>query len=212
MPFDPRPIPLIIFLIFAALWPGAAAAEPVSVYTKLDLDTGCVTLETTPLGGTLQCPGHAGYPVVFSEEDLRQSIFYGHLGAWYGLGSYASFTHFNHAGETIEWRHPVAGGPPAAAIHRWFVSDGNETGEENLQVLVISRVGQPGIGEACVAGYVDALANADANVLARQVADLVAPDFACRVTAPQWRGAKGANAPTPFFGFTADGDPGVEDP
>ena len=198
-------------LAAALLQPCAASAEPVSAYSKFDLGEGCVTIATDPMGGTWQCPGYGGYPVVFSEGDLRQSVFYGHLGTWYAAGAWASFGGFNHVGGTIEWRMAGAGGPPLAAIQRWFVSDGSGSGEETLQVLVISKVGQPGVGEACVAGYVDALSNKDANVIARQVADEVAPGFACRQTDPQWHGVKGANAPGAFVGYTEESDPGTEE-
>ena len=191
---------------------GPAASEPVSAYTEFDFEKGCVTIETNPMGGTWQCPGYGGYPVVFSEGDLRQTVFYGHLGTWYAAGAWASFGGFNHVGGTIEWRMAEAGGPPLAAIQRWFVADAaSDSGEEKLQVLVISKVGQPGEGEACVVGYVDALANKDANVIARQVADEVAPGFACRRTEPQWHGVKGANAPAAFVGYTEESDPGTEE-
>ena len=52
----------------------------------------------------------------------------------------------------------------------------------------MSKVGQPGIVDACVVGYVDALANPQANDLARQVADTMADGFACRVDVPDFHG------------------------
>ncbi len=43
------------------------------------------------------------------------------------------------------------------------------------------------LGEvSCAIAYVDALANPDANELARQAADLIAADFACDVDTPMW--------------------------
>ncbi len=210
MRFTPfRSWPAALFAAALAI-PAAARAEPASVYTKFDLGKACATIATDPMGGTWQCPGHAGYAVVFSEGDLRQSVFYGHLGSWYAAGAWASFSGFNHVGDTIEWRIPVPGGPPTAAIQRWFI-DRSAIDEAEAQVLVISRVGQPGEGEACVAGYVDALANKDANVIARRVADDIAPGFACRKAEPQWHGATSANMPMPFSGYTEESDPGTED-
>lgn len=193
----------------AALQAGTAHAEPVSAYTTFDLGEACATLSTDQMGGTWQCPGHAGYPIVFSEGDLRQSVFYGHLGSWYAAGAWASFGGFNHVGGTTEWRMAEASGPPLAAIQRWFI-DRSAVDEADYQVLVVSKVGQPGVGDACVAGYVDALANKDANVIARQVADEIAPAFACRQAQPQWHGIKGANAPGVSVHYTEESDPNAE--
>jgi hypothetical protein len=44
-------------------------------------------------------------------------------------------------------------------------------------VLVVTRLGPP--GETCHVGYVDALANPDANELARKIADEHARTFTC---------------------------------
>lgn len=165
----------------------AYAAE--SAYTKVDFEKDCREVETDELGGTWICRGYGGYEIRFAEGDLRQSAFYGHVGPWYEKGAFETFTGFNHAGDTVEWR--LEAGVPVAAIRRWFVSSGTDDKGDPLpevQVLVISKVGQKDEGEACVVGYVEATANKDANVLARKVADEEARDFACRYSEPMWHG------------------------
>lgn len=185
---------LIAFCVAAMLSSTPAAAEPVSVYTKLQLEDGCIVLGKYEQGGTWNCPGYGGYGVYFSEGDLRQSVYYGHLGAWLDDRSFESFGGFNNISGTFEWRLVEKSGPPFATIARWFI-DGVE-GSKRQQVLVVSKVGQPGIGEACVVGYVDALSNKNANVLAREVADTLAVDFACRVDEPQWHGKTSDSTPS----------------
>lgn len=174
--------------------PALAADEPASVYSPVDAGPKCVTLSTDEAGVAFSCPGHGGFGLLLAEGDLRQSVFYGHLGAWYAAGAWESFGQFNRVNDTVEWR--LGGGVPYATILRWFIENMNpETGSPDEahrgQVLVVSKVGQPGVGEACVVGYVDALANPDANELARQVADTMAPDFTCRVDEPQYHGERG---------------------
>ncbi len=178
---------------------GPVLAQNVSVYTDFNVTKGCVQLESNEVGGTWQCAGFGGYPVLLSEGDLRESVFYGHLGSWYSGEAWASFGPFNNAGNKIEWRLEKPDSAPFAAIQRWFTDTGD--GGPKSQVLVISKVGQPGVGEACVTGYVDALANKDANAIAQKVADERARAFKCRVEEPLWHGIKGANAPSPSISY-----------
>ncbi len=172
-----------------------------SVYTELDLDGACRPFELYELGGSFTCPGYAGYGVLFSEGDLRQSVFYGFVGEWFAEGAFESFSSFNNVSGTIEWR--LRGGVPYAAIMRWFISSGGASADETKQgqVLVVSKVAQPGIGDGCVVGYVDALENAEANVLAREVADTHAADFMCRIEDPVFYGEEGLAAGFPVRTF-----------
>ena len=55
---------------------------------------------------------------------------------------------------------------------------------------MISKVGQKGVGDACIVGYVEATANPDANDIARKVADEAAKGFACRKAQPVWHGLR----------------------
>lgn len=190
----------------AALSAPAALAEGAvsSIYSKLDFETGCIPVATDEVGGSFSCAGHGGYGILFSEGDLRQSVFFGHLGDWYAAGAWESFGPFNHTGDTVEWR--LRDGVPFATILRWFIENPDpETGAPDEahrgQVLVVSKVGQPGAGEACVVGYVDALANPQANELAREVADTVAEGFTCRTDMPAFHGDRGPLAGDPVRSF-----------
>ena len=93
---------------------------------------------------------------------------------------------------------------PRAAILRWFLENTDpQTGEEVTpqttgQVLVISRIGQPGDARACVVGYVDAKANANANVIARVIADGLASSFECGFDGPVFHGERGPLATDPM--------------
>jgi hypothetical protein len=171
-----------------------------SVYTKLDMKT-CVAMEAQEQGGRWSCPGWGGYPVEISEGDLRQSLFFGHLGDWSKKQHWESFGPFNHVGATFEWI--VEGKTAKAAIARLLIENSNEdTGEADDksrgQVLVIFKVGQKGEGEACTVGYVDARANPDPNTFARKVASTEVESFACRFNKPQWHGIKGPAAGEPY--------------
>ncbi len=197
---------VILVALLCTTFPGQAqdielGATIESVYTKLDLDGACKPFELYELGGSFTCPGYAGYGVIFSEGDLRQSVFYGFVGEWFAEGAFETFSSFNNVSGTIEWR--LKGGVPYAAIMRWFISSGgaSESEQDRGQVLVVSKVAQPGIGDGCVVGYVDALENADANVMAREVADTYAADFMCRIEDPVFYGEEGLAAGFPVRTF-----------
>lgn len=182
-------------LVFCGFTVSVLAAE--SVYTKIDFDR-CITLESDPQGGLLQCPGHGGYAVLLQEGDLRQAVQFGHVARG---DVFESFGAFNRANDTVEWRLDEDG-IPVAAILRWFLENpdpdtGSPTERSTGQVLVVSRVGQPGDAHSCVVGYVDAKANDNANVIARVVADTVAENFVCGGGEPKFHGDRGPLATEP---------------
>ncbi|GIL02663.1 MAG: hypothetical protein BroJett030_25620 [Alphaproteobacteria bacterium] len=197
-------------MIGGAGLPGAdmpAMAQPyTSSYSKLDLGQGCqwrdgegnaVAADDVADGGCAICPGTGANVIRICEGDLRQSAAYGPEGL---LGDgWHSFAQFNWIGATVEWR--LDGSEPVAAIHRQFVENLNDSGEPDAanrgQVLVISTVARPGRGPSCPVGHVDARANANANELARQVADSVAPAFVCGVDRPRFHGMRGPYSGTP---------------
>ena len=166
----------------------AAAFANSSAYTDLDPELkGCRTISSDDNGGTWQCPGYRDYPVYFKEGDLRTSVFFGPVAQNLIEEGFETFGPFNSTGKKIEWRLDE-GGTPISAILRYYIADpeGVATGD---QVLVVSRVAQPGDGLSCVVGYVDARANKNANELARTVADQDATDFACGYSEAAWYGA-----------------------
>ncbi|MCR9242954.1 MAG: hypothetical protein NXH87_16365 [Rhodobiaceae bacterium] len=85
---------------------------------------------------------------------------------------------FNNLGPKLEWRAPNrAGAAPFATIVRYTYQQMAEDGSySNGQVLVVSRFRS---GESCHVAYIDALANANANVMAREVADKYATGGTC---------------------------------
>lgn len=172
-----------------------------SAYSDRDLDR-CTILKQSGEGPSvsMKCTGYKDIPVYFREDDLRQSQTYGPVGQTYLDEVYETFGPFNHTGAGIEWRLD-AGGRPFATIVRWFVADPQSAAEEKLrygEVLVVSTVATDDHPASCVAGYVDALANRDANKLARTVADEEAHDFACGLDEPQWHGVRSTLAGEPM--------------
>lgn len=206
--FSGRMVSLGILLILWALQSAQAGAGE-SVYTDLDLDA-CVSVnpsaEEEPGGfASLRCEGYRGTPVYFKEFDLRQSVYYGPVSQKIIDEAGETFSAFNHVGKKIEWRLG-ADGRPTATILRWFIENTNpDTGSVDKaltgQVLVVSKAATEDDPMGCVAGYVDALANPGPNDLARQVADEIAPDFACGVDRPTYHGKRGEKAGEPSYSF-----------
>ncbi len=175
----------------------AVAGEMTSAYSKLDLGKDCTFHQSDDQGGSAKCKGFGDYPVHFAEGDLRQMVEYGFITAQ--DRGWMSFSEWNRINDTIEWRLDAK--RPVATIARWFIENIDDTGSANKalegQVLVISKVGQPGEFDACVVGYVDAKANPNANVIARQVADTLAARFRCGEDRPVFHGTRGPLSGTP---------------
>lgn len=186
--------PIVFALLTGLVTMPALAAE--SAYTRLDVDA-CrqVIVEANRVEPNAEwfeatCPGYGGLPVYYTEIDLRVRIAYGTS----DMGKaqlWGSFSGFNYAHHTIEWRLG-RDGAPFATIHRWFVS-GNDGGADR-QVLMIHKIAQPGM-PGCTVGMIDATVNADANVLARDIADGVVRDFACGRDRAQWYGGIDGRTP-----------------
>lgn len=187
----------ILALLAALVALPVHAAE--SVYSTLDFESGCRVVDAPPTDdphqgwAKLMCLGIDDYPVFVSDSDARMSLAYGFAPA---DRPWTSFQSFNYVHQTIEWRFPTAaaGARPMATIHRWFI-DAQSGGRR--QVLVVSRVWQPDGNPGCVVGYVDANANRNANVLAREIADRLAPGFKCGKDTPRYHGTVTSRTPRP---------------
>ncbi len=139
----------------------------------------CKVIKRHPDGNAHECPGLPGYPVYFAEGDLRAFLSFGpkpgaRRAATQTPGPFN--TPFEKGGRraTIEWRIVKRFGRdlPHATIVRYFASrDGSKS-----QVLVVTRITEK---EACHVAYIDATVNADAIMLARRIADELAPKFEC---------------------------------
>ncbi|MFC5386795.1 hypothetical protein ACFPLB_12575 [Aquamicrobium segne] len=178
-------IPLSIVLSTAIL-DVASAQEWRSAYT----DTGssnCITLAVEPgQSAELACPGYKGYPLLIRDGDLRMFVSYG-FDARDEMAASQTMPGFNTIGEKLEWLiadHPDLGEQPVATILRYRL-DRSEGFIPDTQVLVVTRI-EP--GNTCHVAYIDAVANQNANVLARQAAADLVPGWDCRTMEVRWIG------------------------
>ena len=165
--------PILAGMMMAMASASPAFADFTSAYTDLNLDE-CLVLDSDDFGTSWSCPGYKGYPLKVMEGDLRFILEYG-FGVNDNSGT-QTLPPFNHLGPKLEWRlsNELGRWMPIATIVRYFTAD-NETGEDKGQVLVVTQIVD---GNSCHIAYVDALANKDANALARAAAD-TAGDFDC---------------------------------
>lgn len=174
--------------VSAGLMLPALATDIDSAYTDVDL-ADCTILQADDFGASWACPGYRGMPVYVAEGDLRFFVSYG----FYAPDKKAArqtLPPFNRMGQKIEWRVTNASGDwlPFATILR-FITEKTD-GEGNYtegEILVVTKLGEE---EVCHTAYIDALANVDANQMARDAADR-APDFDCEdgpETLGEWSG------------------------
>ncbi len=157
----------------------AAAVQQVkSLYTVVDL-AACESVVSPSPGGARLCDGLPGYPVFVDWTGLKTYVSVGpdaakRRAAAQTLAVSNSLFEGNSTRTTVEWRFIVRNGRtvPYATIVRYFTQSPAGRGE----TLVIMRVTDR---ETCHVAYVDALANKDAIVLAREIADERARSFDC---------------------------------
>lgn len=156
-----------LFLMTCMAMPSLAQAGFTSAYTEIDLDQ-CLILEADDFGASWACPGYKGYPLKVREGDLRFSLSYGFEAGKRSSG-FQTLPPFNELGSRLEWRLSREKGYwfPIATIVRYHTAD-PETGENKGQVLVVSQIAE---GNSCHIAHIDALANPNANELAREAAD-----------------------------------------
>ncbi|MBN4051767.1 hypothetical protein JYT24_00650 [Parvibaculum lavamentivorans] len=191
--------------LWAAAFLGfAQAMENTSRYSDLDFAVCEIVEEDSEFGFVqMKCPGAYGYDVYAAEADLRIYLSFkpegfvakdssdpdeGDMEEADGIGQ--TLPPFNTLGPKLEWRAAnVAGAEPFATIVRYhYQTMDEEGGSGNGQVLVISRFRA---GESCHVGYLDALANSNANQMAREFADTFANDGTCPEGAVPVLGAGG---------------------
>lgn len=181
----------------------ALAETMSSAYTSFDVEK-CPHRKGRQVEdyGEWRCPGYAGIPVVMTAGDQRVYVSYGaHARREVAAGE--TLASFNGEGKTIEWRiarTPDGRDRPLAAIMRWSttrVVDDPKTkdGVYRGQVLVVTRLGPGGV---CHVGYVDGRENADANALARRIADEHAGAFRCGRDKPIVLGKTGPGFSEPY--------------
>jgi hypothetical protein len=180
-----------------ALCIAAQAAGPSieSAYTSYDTKACPHRVGRDPEDyGEWRCKG-LGMAVLVSAGDQRMTMSFGpHAKDEPAAGQ--TLQGFNDVYKArIEWRlmrETRGRGRPFAAIVRWntFLLDARDTPDRAVrgQVLVVTRLGPGGV---CHIGYVDALANGNANALARNIADERARAFDCGTDKPIILGATG---------------------
>lgn len=162
----------------------ASAQQIESSYTDLVLNVDCTVIKSDDFGTMWACSGLKGMPVMVSEGDLRMFVSYG-LTSTTEKAAEQTLSPFNHLGDKIEWRVSNAEGhwKPFATILRFFTQ--GEEGKPEGQILVVTKITP---GATCHIAYIDALANPDANELARKTADEEAKDFDCAKSEPEYVG------------------------
>jgi hypothetical protein len=157
----------------------AGTEELVSGYT--DLRTNTCTMLDSEMGEVATCPGLNGYPVMIAAGDMRMFVSFG-LDPVSEIAARQSLPPVNRIGGKLEWLLPAEDqtAPPIATILRWKVQP-EQAGPE-AEVLVVTQLVP---GATCHIAYVDALANGNANQLARQAAEELAGDFDCAGTMPR---------------------------
>lgn len=174
-----------------------AVAEPISSAYTSTADKDCRKISSTKVGGDELgsehiCRGPAGFKIVKSEDDLRETITVGRTAAIANDQPAASqgFAPFNSTTNTVEWR--LSNGKPFAMIQRWHIADNGDpdkTSRPNTkQILVVTRLPP---GAACHVAYIDVKANPAANEIARKAADEMARGFDCKTDKVKVAGATG---------------------
>ena len=166
-------------LLGCALAGAPAFAQSItSAYTPVEVRRDCrhrpgVAEEDY---GDWRCKGHAGVPMWLGAGDQRMYVSFG-LKAKDEPAAQQTLAPFNDFYKgVVEWR--LENGKPFAAIMRWNHKLARELDRRTTsgRVLVVTRLPP---GAVCHVGYVDALSNANANELAREIADKHARAFVC---------------------------------
>ena len=171
----------LIALLVAAFEPASAQSFGSSYTSTAPKDCRQIGKPSELDGSTTRvCPGKAGLIVLIAEDDLREIVSVGRNRTQAAAEPAANvwFHPFNSSEHTVEWRS--ADGKPFAIIQRWHIADGADLdakGRPNTKaMLAVTRLPP---GAVCHVAYVDAVANPNANELARQAADQFARGFNC---------------------------------
>lgn len=142
---------------------------------------------------TRVCKGKDGLEILIAEDDLREIVSVGRnrRAAAEEPAAKVWFAPFNSSETTVEWR--TAAARPFAIIQRWWhIADGTDPDKEGRPntkaMLIVTRLPP---GPVCHVAYVDAIANPNANELARKAADEFARSFTCGKDEVKIIGARG---------------------
>lgn len=184
---------LVVLLMLGGLKSAAAQSMGSTHTSTAPKDCRPVGKPSELDGSTTRvCPGKDGLMVLIAEDDLREVVSVGRSrkAAAEEPAAKVWFAPFNSSENTVEWR--AAGTKPFAIIQRWHIADGtdpDQQGRPNTKaMLVVTRLPP---GPVCHVAYVDAIANPNANELARKAADDFARGFTCGKDEVKVIGARG---------------------
>jgi hypothetical protein len=172
---------------------GAFESSFTSIAERQCRKTGVLNIDDTEYAASRACPGRGGYKVFIDEEDLRETLTVGRTMHQAGQEPAARdfFGAFNSYDDKIEWRSGKDG-RPFALIAGWSFADSENvsaSGRPNsVRLLVVMRLPP---GPVCKVAYIDRAANSNADELARQAADDIAPSFKCGSDSVQTIGQQG---------------------
>lgn len=164
----------------------AHAENFTSKYSSLSEAACSVLVEQDEQYAKWKCnTGLAGLELYYVTSDARDTLEFSSPDARFVLDLNAvTFGAFNSLGNKLEWRGTTSDGhfAPFANILRVYVSSYNSQGEPvTVQKLAVTKINGWG---TCVVGYVNASVHANANELARKLADSTARDFICGQSKP----------------------------
>lgn len=170
-----RPIALALLLGLLGVSAADAVQQAKSRYSTIEL------AKCRPAGAQAwRCDGLPGYPLFVGLSKVRTFLSVGPKGerrraARQTLDAANSLFDGRSRRSAVEWRFVIRDKRtvPYATIVRYFTQAGNTRGE----VVVVTRVSEE---ESCQVARIDALANPDAMVMARAIADRQARGFDCR--------------------------------
>ena len=157
-----------------------------STYTRLFEDCAETPVDDEPVV-RIDCPGLPGWPVVVLAAEHGAVVAFSERGIeaqWQERPPIGGI--FVNIGPVLEWRLDGAGAPIATILryrYEMWNEDGNgtHTASQYLAVAALREGADPG---ACHVAYVEAGQQPDANMIARQAADYLAPDWQCGVDEP----------------------------
>ncbi|OLF73959.1 hypothetical protein AWH62_07350 [Maricaulis sp. W15] len=170
-------------VLAAGVGMGAIAMAQDAVYTYTDERGSCAGQELVSdderVTYVQACDGVAGWRWIAEASEHGQTSRFSDRNDPETGGQYGGYIgNFGQYHTVIEWRVGVTG-TPYATIHR-YISATFETGEpERQETLIVTALRPGGTPTSCHVGYVDASAVADANRIARDMADQLASDFDC---------------------------------
>lgn len=169
-----------------------AVQQSKSKYSTIDLEK-CARKGADGGARAWLCPGLPGFPVHVAIAGHRTFFSPGPEGsarraARQSLGSASTLFDGRSQRAAIEWRFVIRDKKvvPYASIVRFFTQSLAGRGE----VVIVTKIGDT---DSCQVAWIDALANRDAMVLARTIADRQARSFNCSRD-PEIAGSSGKSA------------------